>query len=192
MNKGANRVGSWFPGKRARISVALSAVLLVLVLIPVVDELAFRYAWARTALEDVEVRYARLLGLLDAEQQIDETLALTGDAINHFAYAADDSVARVGADLQQRVRRVAEIDGLSVVGSQIMPARAGAGFEVVPLGLTLDANVGALRDFLLGLALEQPTIQIDSMIITVPRQRGVATDGRIRVQLQANAIHLLP
>lgn len=181
-----------FPGKRARASVLIGILALIGLLVPVFDQFLFRYGWASAALGDIETRYARMLGLQQAASAIDKALAESRAQLARHAYPAGNGADRVGADLQQRVRKLGEVAGLSVVGSQIMPARPGEGFEVIPLGATIDADMGSLRDFLVALIAEQPSIQVDTLAITVPRQRGRADDGKIRVQIQLSAIHLLP
>lgn len=180
-----------FPGKRARTSVLIGILALIAVLVPVVDQFVFRYSWARDALDDIETRHARLLGLQQAGGKIEKALAESRAQLARHAYPAGNGADRVGADLQQRVRKLAEVAGLNVVGSQIMPARQAEGFEVISLGATLDAEMSGLRDFLVALAAEQPSIQVDTLSITLPRQRGRADDGKVRVQIQLSAIHLL-
>ena len=181
-----------FPGRRARISVLISALLLLGLLVPVVDQFFFRYDWANTTLEDVDRRYARLLGLRDAGPEIAKALGQARAELVRHAYPLDLGPDRVGADLQQRVRQIAERAGAEVVGSQILPIRSAEFLEVVPLGLTLEADMASLRDFLAGLAGEQPAIQVESSAVTSQRQRGGRGEGKVRVQLQLNAVRLVP
>ena len=97
-----------FPGRRARISVLISALLLLGLLVPVVDQFFFRYEWANTTLEDVDRRYARLLGLRDAGPEIAKALGQARAELVRHAYPLDLGPDRVGADLQKRVRQIAE------------------------------------------------------------------------------------
>ncbi len=179
-----------FPGRRARFSVLLTLVLVLVLLVPVAEQFLFRYEWAQTTLEDLERRHARLLGLRDAGPGIAQALAQAKVELERYAYPADMGADRIGADLQQRVRQVAERAGVAVVGSQILSARPAEGFEVVPLGLTLEADMAGLSDFLSGILAEQPSIQLESLAVTIQRQRSAREDGRVRVQLQLNAVHL--
>lgn len=178
------------PSRRAKASLVVSVVLLLALLIPVADQFLFRYEWARATLEDIERRHARLLGLRDAGPDIAAALNKAKADLVRYAYPVDQSADRVGADLQQRVRQIAERAGVTVAGSQILAVRSGDGIEVVPLGLTLEADMGGLRDFLSGLVAENPSIQLESLAITMQRQRGPQAEGKVRVQLQLNAIHL--
>jgi general secretion pathway protein M len=179
-------------GKRAHISVAVCIILLGLVTVPVVDQFIFRYGWARQTLEDIEARYARLLGLRDAAPRLQQTLAQTVAVLDRHAYPIDTGADRIGADLQQRVRRIAEATSVAVVGSQILPPRSVAGLEIIAMAATFDAEVGSLRDFLLALSAEKPSIQVDSLNVATTRQRGAATGSKVRVQINVSAIHMLP
>ena len=176
--------------RRARVSLLLSLVLVCVLLVPVVDQFLFRYEWASSTLEDLERRHARLLGLRDAGPAIASALGQATADLARYAYPAAQGADRIGADLQQRVRQIAERAGVSVVGSQILSVRPGEGMEVVPLGLTLETDMTGLRDFLGGLAAEQPSIQLESLVVTMQRQRGAQSEGRVRVQIQLNAVHL--
>lgn len=179
-----------FPGKRARISVALTLLLALFAAVPVLEHYLFRYEWARSTQEDLENRHARLLGLNAAAEPIATALRQARETLARFAYPASAGTDRVGADLQQRVRLLAQESGVAVAGSQILPAREAEGLEVIRLALTLEAEPGPLRDLLTAIDSEQPSIQIESMALTMPRQRAGRTGNRVRVQLQLNTMRL--
>lgn len=179
------------PGKRARLSVGVTLLVLLVLLVPVVDQLAFRYAWARAAIAELESRHARMRGLLDAAPSLSKAVADALAALARYAYGAEIGIDRIGAELQQRVRHLAEEAGAAVVGSQILPPRAGDGLELVPLAVTLDADAGSLRSLLIALEAGTPSIQVDQLTITTLRQRSAAGDA-FRVQLVLSAIRLQP
>ena len=181
-----------FPGRRARTSVALTAIVLILLLIPIVDQYLFRYEWVRTTLADIERRHARLLGFKAAEAPMAAGLAKVRAGLVEFAYPASEGSDRVGADLQQRVRALAQQSEVAVIGSQNLPARQTEGLEVVRLALTLEAEMGPLRDFLAALGSERPGVQVETMALSMPRQRGGRQPGsnKTRIQLQLNAMRL--
>lgn len=178
--------------KRARISVGVCIVLLGLAALPVVDQFLFRYGWAAQTLQDIEARYARLLGLREAAPRLRQTLAQTVEVLDRYAYPVETGADRIGADLQQRVRRIAEATSVAVAGSQILPPRTVGGVEVIVMAATLDAEVGSLRDFLLALSADKPSIQVESLNVTAARQRGATAGGKLRVQMNLSALHLLP
>ncbi|MCK0511884.1 type II secretion system protein GspM [Aromatoleum buckelii] len=178
--------------QRAYLSVGFLVVLVMLFAVPVVDQFLFRYSWATQTLAEIESRHARLLGLRDAAPRIKAALAESLTVLERHAYPAEIGSGRVGADLQQRVRRIAEAAGVTVVGSQILPPRETAGVELVPLSATLDADTNGLADFLLALPVERPSIQVDNIEVTSSRQRTSAAEGRIRIQINVSSIRLLP
>lgn len=180
-----------FPGARARAAVAVSGVLVVLGLAVIADQMQYRYEWARDAIDQVERRYARLLGIRDAAPALEAKLVEARGILARYAHADESSADRVGAELQQRVRALAAQANVAVVGSQILPVRPSDGFEFVPMTLTLESDVVSLRDFLVAAAAEEPILRIDQLIITKVRQRRDPTAGdRLRVQVNLGVIRL--
>lgn len=178
--------------RRAVMSVALTAAVLGLCAIPVVAEYLARYRWATDTLETVDQRYARLLGLREAGAKIGEALAASKEVLHRQAYDEGMASDRVGAEMQQRVRCIAESAGLSVAGSQILKARPGDGFEIVPMSATLEGEFAGLRDFLVKLANESPAIVAESIAVTSARTGRNSPDGRVRVQIGLGAVRVLP
>lgn len=179
--------------RRARNSLAITAFIALVALIPVVDQFMFRYDWAAQARDELAFRHARLLGLREAAPQIEAALTRAQRYLQRHAYPADYPLDRVGAELQQRVRSLAEASGLTVGGSQILPPQPADGYEIVPINVTLSASPAALRELLVAFAAQSPSIQVDGYTITPARtRRGAADTGEVRVQLKLSAIHLKP
>ena len=179
--------------RRARVALSVTALGALVLMLPVVDQVLFRYNWAAQARDELEFRYARLLGLRESASRIESALARAQGYLQRHAYPVDYPLDRVGADLQQRVRGLAAASGLSVSGSQILPTQPSDGFEVVPLTVTLNASPAALRDLIVAFAAQSPSIQVDGYTVTAVRSRRGAPDpGEARVQLRLSAIHLKP
>lgn len=179
--------------RRARQSLALTLLALVVLALPVLDQILFRYNWAAEAMEELEFRYARLLGLREAAPRIDAALTRAQGYLQRHAYPADYPIDRVGAELQQRVRGLAGDAGIAVSGSQILPVISSEAYEIVPLTVTLNASPAALRDLLVVLAAQSPSIQVDGYAINNLRaRRGAPESSDARVQLRLSAIHLKP
>lgn len=151
-------------------------------------ELRTRHQWADEALEQIQPRYARLAGLVESEAQIHSALQSTLQSLGAYVYPAQTPVDRVGTDLQQRARRVAEEGGLSVLNSRILPARADNGLEIVALVITVQGDAAQLRAMLVALPDEQPTIQIEGA--TIQAARGRTQQSSLTVQLTLSVIRL--
>ena len=184
-----------FPGKNARLVVGGAAVLLLAGILTVAYVLVGRMLWANDTLAVIEPRYARLAGLREVRTEIETGLTQVQATLGRYAYPASMNGDRIGTDLQQRVRRVAEAAGMSVSGSQILPVRPADGFTHVPVSVSAEGTLESLRNMLAGLAAESPTIQVESIVIqSVARRRarGAPEDQRLAVQMNLAAIHLQP
>ena len=180
-----------FLSRRARLALGSSLLALLVLLGLIASELLFRYDWAYARLDDIEPRHARLQGLAALQDRI---VAARDDAqavLARHAWPAEASADRIGTDLQQRVRALAEAAGMGISNSQILPVRPGNGFELVPVSVSLDGTDEGLRKLLLALPAEQPSIQIESMAMQGGRRRANSPSYLV-VQLTVSAMRLLP
>jgi len=186
------RLSVKFPGKRARIAVGVTLAFILLAAIPVVDQVYFRLNWAEHALDDLEVRHARLLGIREAAPQLQEALGQAEGLLMRYAYPVEMDANRIAADVLQRVRRIAEGVGLEVVGSQMMGASQTDALETIPVRITLNADIGGLYQLLHALSTDLPLIQVDGMTVGASSQRTGAPVGKLRVQLNLSAQRIMP
>lgn len=182
-----------FPGARARMAVLLSAVIMFAVVGFFASELLSRYRWANEVIASIEPRYARLIGLEEVGDAVLTSRVRVDVALARVAYPAEIEIGRIGTDLQQRVRRIADEHDIRVSGSQILPLREEKGFVVVTVNGTMDSEVDALGTFLLALADEQPPIVVEKLLVQAPRpgRRG-EVNTRVTVQSTMSVIRLLP
>lgn len=179
----------------ARLVVGVSAGV-VLAAIAVLAYFLLQHLFAaRAALAEIEPLYARLLGLREVGPQVDAALAEVRATLARNAYPAATNPARIGTDLQQRVRRLAEAAGMSVIGSQILPERAAEGFSLIPVAATIEGNLDGLRKLLFALRGDSPAILVDSAVIQAAVRRRLQTqaaEDRLTVQLNLSVVHLQP
>lgn len=148
---------------RALIAVGLT-VLLVLGVIGVAASQAWgRYLQAQAALEELEPRHARLLGLQGADAPLKKTVLDAYALLQRWIYPPEQELGKAGNDVQQRARRAAEASGMTVVSSQVLPARNEGAVDQVPVSLTLEGNVQGLQMTLSALTGEKPVLFVDSL-----------------------------
>ncbi|MCK2127783.1 type II secretion system protein GspM [Thauera aromatica] len=185
-----------FPGRDARIVVGGSLLVLLLALAVIASFLIGRLNWAHDTLDSIEPRYARLLGLRELQPQLEAGMSEVAANLGRYAHPAAMDSARIGTDLQQRVRQIAETAGLGVVGSQILPSRTHAGFVQVPLKLTVDGNLEGLRGLLAAFEREVPIILVDKLQANAtPQRQGRGQppgEARLVVQIDLSVLHLQP
>ncbi|CAI06999.1 hypothetical protein ebA1609 [Aromatoleum aromaticum EbN1] len=189
-------VDTHFPGRDGRFVVASVLVAALAVLALVTYLLLGKLFWAQDTTASIEPRYARLLGLREVGPQVQSSLARVGADLSRYAYPATADAARIGTDMQQRIRQLAEAAGLGVAGSQILPARPHAGFTQIPLKLTVDGSLEGLRSLLAGFDRETPVILVDNLQVnaSVPRVRRGQPQPQERLvgQLDLSVLHLQP
>ncbi len=148
---------------RAAVSVGLTVAVVLAVLAA-----AGLYAWERqqaaeSALADIEPRYARLLGLQKSDVPLKKAVLGAFEGLRRWAYPADQDSGKAGNDVQQRARRAAEVGGMNIVSSQILPPRMDGGLEQIPVSLTLEGPVQSLQATLANMTGDRPAIFVESL-----------------------------
>ncbi|AUN95753.1 type II secretion system protein GspM [Pseudazoarcus pumilus] len=175
----------------AAFSLGVSAVALLVGLLIVAGALLPRAQWAAETLDSIEPRYARLLGLRDAEARIAEADQALTERLRALAYSAATPADRAGAELQQRLRAQAAESGFSVVGSQIQPARELDGFEAVAVSAVMEGSIEHLAALAAQLGELRPAARVVALSVTPLRGRGVTASRNIRVELSLAVARLV-
>lgn len=148
---------------RAAISVGLTIAIVVAILVA-----AGFYAWERqqaaeSALADIEPRHARLLGLQGSDVPLKKAVLGAFEGLRRWAYPSDQDPGKAGNDVQQRARRAAEVGGMNIVSSQVLPPRVEGGVEQIPVSLTLEGPLQSLQATLANMTGDRPAIFIDTL-----------------------------
>jgi general secretion pathway protein M len=151
--------------RRSVVSVALTVGVLLAVVVAAGQYVVRKHLWAAQRLEEIEPRYARLLGLRDSGAQLEEGLKQARDALPRLGHSAERDAAQVGNDLQQLARRALQSAGLSVTSSQVLPARGEAGFERIGVSLQAEGPLNGLQLALAALQAETPRLTFDSVLV---------------------------
>ncbi|MGD9945817.1 MAG: type II secretion system protein GspM [Burkholderiaceae bacterium] len=192
------RLRQWFPGRRARWVVCITLAVLAVGVALLAHEMNFRYRWGTEALAELEPRYARLEGLKSVSHDVELSLLVVSEYLARRTYPPDMPGDRVGTDFQQRMRALAESSGMSVAGSQILPAKVGSGFQAIPISARLEGTPESLRQLLVALPGEVPSVHVDSLLVQPARRiigRGAGqqqAEQRLAVQLNLSVVQLLP
>ena len=119
----------------------------------------------------LEPRIARLIGLAEAEGQLQDGLAKVSTIIADHYYPKSSDPAAVAASLQSDARRLLVESGLEVTNSQVLPVRKREGFDYVAVKLVARGGLDALDQSLNELAAYRPVILVESLDV-IPNRRG--------------------
>jgi general secretion pathway protein M len=168
------------PRARACFAVGFCAFIVLVPVFAAAGYLVHKAIWAAETVEVGEPRLARLIGLREASLPVREARAAAEQTLARFTYPASTAADRIGAELQQRLRALADGAGISVAGSQVINTREEDGLEQIPVSLNFEATHGQLQRFLQTLDVQAPVIHVDNLVVFPLRNRTAV--GRLSVQ----------
>lgn len=151
-------------------------------------QLGFDYAGDRNR---IEPRVARLQGLLDHADELQEQSALAEERLRDLVFSSDEDASSLAATLQADVRQIFAESGLSVSNSQVMPLREGDDFDRVAVKLTVKGPLAALDAALIGLTSYTPRIVVESMDTFPARAAGRRKAGEPAPQTLSAVMQLM-
>lgn len=151
--------------RRAVVAVSVTLAF-ALALVALAGQYVVReHYWAASTLEQIEPRYARLLGLRDTGSQLQEALQQHRAALSQLGYPADRDVAQLGNDLQQVARRALQAAGVSVASSQVLTPRSEGGLDRILVSLQGEGALSGVQLALAALQAEKPRIAFDNVLL---------------------------
>lgn len=122
-------------------------------------------------IEAVEPRTARFLGVMASFDQLQAATAEVDAVLSELAYPAERDSATTAAAMQQDIRELMTAAGLSITGSQILPARVVDGLDRLSLDITAEGNIDALDEALANLGAMRPLVLVRSVTVKPSRAR---------------------
>ncbi|WP_027995455.1 type II secretion system protein GspM [Simplicispira psychrophila] len=165
---------------------AIVVIMLALLALPFMAAGIYIYQkhqWAEKRLDELEPRYARLLGLEDSRETLVQANAQGQASLAQYVYPQGQDINQTGNDAQQRIRSILVAAGLDIASSQVLPVKEDKGFDRIPLSVRAEGEMVALQAALAGLVAEAPAILIDTVLVQgygAPTKGGVQ---RLSVQL---------
>lgn len=128
-------------------------------------------------IESIQPRTARLLGIVESFDQLELASNGVSGVLQDLAYPADRDSATTAAAMQQDIRELMVDAGMSVSGSQILPARRTTGFDRLSLDITAEGNIDGLDDAFAGLKELRPLVFVESVSVKPARVRRSSRRG---------------
>jgi general secretion pathway protein M len=151
--------------RRALVSVVVTLGVAVFFVIVAGRYVVQSHLWGTEALEQIEPRYARLLGLRDTGSKLEEAVKQSRAALARLGHPADRDAAQVGNDLQQAVRKGMQTAGLSVASSQVLSPRGDTGFERVSVSVQAEGALSGVQIALAALQSETPRLIFENVVL---------------------------
>lgn len=156
---------------RSTIVVGASMGLLAIAVLSVLAYFWIMRQSFASEIDTVQPRTARLLGMLQNEQRLEEAGAAAERVLADIAHPAKGDRATRAAAMQREVRELMTEAGLSVIGSQILDPRSGDGYDQLRLDITAEGNIDALDEALLQLEQIRPVVFVEALKVKPVRKR---------------------
>ncbi len=147
-----------------------------------------KHQWATTALAELEPRYARLLGLSAAKDQLDKAVANANTILRMHVYLADLDVTQTGNLAQQTVRAIFSDSQMGIESIQVLEAKDVGGFQRIEINLRADGNLASLQQALGKLRAQTPTVLINGFSAQSAGVVKPASVQRLNVSLNLSII----
>jgi general secretion pathway protein M len=178
------------PQRRAVISVALTVGVLLLLGLVAGRYVVNKHSWGLETLDQIEPRYARLLGLRDRGGKLEEAVKQARAALSRLGYASDRDAAQVGNELQQTVRRAMQAAGVTVASSQVLDPRSEAGFDRIVVSLQAEGPLSGVQLALAALQAETPRLIFESALLQSTGRTGDDGSPIVTCRLTISALRL--
>ncbi len=177
-----------------RRETALVLITLALLALPFIAAGMYvhqKHQWAQKRLDELEPRYARLLGLEASRDNLAQAQAQAHSLLARYVHPAEQDSNQAGNEAQQRIRSILSAAGLDIASSQVLEAKEDKGFERIPLAVRAEGELAAVQAALAGLAEQMPAILVDTISV---RGQGAPVKGvqRLSVQLSLAVLRKQP
>jgi len=152
--------------KRAWRQWAILAVLVGMLLLPLILVglwVHAKHQWGQEQLATLEPRYARLLGMQQQEEEIQQALKRVAQAKANHIYPGENDTTQTGNAIQQRLRTAMDRAGLSIVSSQVRPNPEEGPYERIDVIMSTEGEWPAIQMALISLRDITPTIWLEDV-----------------------------
>lgn len=120
-----------------------------------------KHLWAQSKLDEIEPRYARLMGVKDLLPALEKTTQTSGLRIAKNVYPATVDVSKAGNDAQQRIRGLFEASQLAIVSVQVLEPKDEDGFERIRVVLQAEGGLSNFQEAMIRIKDQSPTVMVD-------------------------------
>jgi general secretion pathway protein M len=159
------------PALRPEQAWLLLAALVLIALVAGVATFALRtHARAAQTLTEIEPRYARISGLLQKQEQIEQASQVLTSSMGRYVYPPEGDSSQIGNQALQKVRDLASARNLRVTSSQSQPAKEDndhPGLNRIAINLRIEGDWNGLQELLAELPRQVPVIYQNTLQLMV-------------------------
>lgn len=160
----------------------LTLALLLAALVGAGFYAAAKHDAAQKRLDEVEPRFARLMGLISRREDIGTFTTQAQEAIGRVAFPASQDAAQTGNEAQQRIRGIFADSKLDIGSIQVLPVKEGTHFDRIPIQLRVEGEMSGIQNALTLLATQSPTIGLETWSIQTIGAVRPASSPRLGAQ----------
>lgn len=117
---------------------------------------------AQNKLEQIEPRFARLVGLISRRADLVMFTAEADQAISRLSFPTGQDTAQTGNEAQQRIRTLFTDSKLDIGSIQVLPVREGTHFDRIPINIRVEGDINGIQNALNMLSTQSPVIGVES------------------------------
>ena len=129
---------------------------------------------SRAEIAKITPRISRLMGLIDAESEMRQSLSLVTDGNKLLTYPSTEEESVISTSLQAELRKIMSDAGLTVTNSQVLKIRKKENFDLIGLNVTATGTIEALDTALTGVEVYRPLVLVESLNVYPNRRRSNA------------------
>jgi len=122
-------------------------------------------------IDSIEPRLARLQGLIEHEDALEQALAGVQNRVSDYVYPATTDAAGVGAALQAELRGILGDRGFEVTNSQVLPVRKKPRFDYISVKVVARGSLEQLENSLAELDRFRPLVMVETLDVMPNRTR---------------------
>lgn len=179
--------------RRAALLVGLTLVLPLYLFFSAMGAALSARSEAVEAMDSIEPRVARMLGLIEKEDELRQALSGMSNVVSNHVYPTSSDAAAVAASLQAEARRIIADAGLEVTNSQVLAPRKRDAFDYVAVKVVARGTMEQLDQALGDIGAFRPVIFVES-IDAFPNRRRRGDDAQeqmLTVSLQLLSLRIV-
>jgi len=144
-----------------QVWLLLVTLVLVALIVGLVTFTLRVHAQAAETLAQIDPRYARISGVLQKKEQIQEAQKELETSLTQYVYPQSGDASQIGNQVLQKVRDLASGRSLRVISSQTQPAKEDndhPGLDRIAINLRIEGDWNALQGLLADLTRQTPAI----------------------------------